>query len=149
MPKTSPQNGEVRHSPAVLTMFKLARHSCHFLGKRAFIIGNAIIFQSFLFFSSLARNSPSHARASPRLPVRAFYVAQEANELFGCGLVTPYIALKKAHKHTSGPVHLLRLKNQEEGCPRVRIAFFIIRKRLTAHRSAGEEARALFLFLRR
>src|SRR4029453_988459 len=39
---------------------------------------------------------------------------------------------------------LAAIKESGRGLPRVRIAPFIIRKRLTAHRSAGEKARALF-----
>jgi len=46
------------------------------------------------------------------------------------------------------PRSLAAIKESGRGLPRVRIAFFIS-KRLTAHRSAGEEARALFLFLLR
>ena len=41
------------------------------------------------------------------------------------------------------PRSLAAIKESGRGLPRVRIAFFIIGKRLTAHRSAGEEARAL------
>jgi len=75
-------------------MRSYARALFLFLGKRAFVAGNSVIFQ---------KGTQTYIR----------------------------------------PRSLAAIKESGRGLPRVRIAFFIIGKRLTAHRSAGEEARAL------
>src|SRR5438046_9116348 len=79
-------------------MRSYARALFLFLGKRAFVAGNSVIFQ---------KGTQTYIR----------------------------------------PRSLTAIKESGRGLPRVRIAFFIIGKRLTAHRSAGEKLRSRSVFI--
>ncbi len=85
-----------------------------------------------------------HRSAGEKLRSRSVFISGQASFVAGNSVI-----FQKGTQTYIRPRSLAAIKESGRGLPRVRIAFFIIGKRLTAHRSAGEEARAPFLFLLR